>query len=264
VELTRWKQNWETLALLDPLWAILSDPSKKGQKWNKDDFFQSGKQHISELLDEVDSTGFPLRRGTALDFGCGVGRLTQALCDYFTKCYGVDISPTMVEQARLYNRFGGACVYVANDAPHLRCFESDTFDFIYTMIVLQHIPPDAGNAYIAEFVRIMKPEGLLIFQVPSTLRNEQANPQPTNNPTLAGAEASSSVENVDSGIATKAVDAKPEQLIDMYGIPRDQVERVVEAAGGRILNVQNYDCAGPGWISFRYWVTKPRLEAGSI
>src|SRR5208283_1883232 len=176
MELARLKQNWETLAQLDPLWAILSDPNKKGRKWDKEAFFRSGEAYISSLLDEVTATGFQLVHGTALDFGCGVGRLTQALCNHFDKCYGVDISSTMLDYARQYNRFGSDCVYVQNDSPDLHRFESDSFDFVYSTIVLQHVPPDAGKAYISEFVRTMKPGGLLIFQVPSTPRTAPAQP----------------------------------------------------------------------------------------
>ncbi len=42
--------------------------------------------------------------GKALDFGCGVGRLTQALADYFNEVAGVDVSPTMVNKALEYNK----------------------------------------------------------------------------------------------------------------------------------------------------------------
>jgi hypothetical protein len=70
-ELARLKKNWETLARLDPMWAILSDPSKKGRQWDPVAFFQSGEAEINSLLGEIKALGFPLLRGTALDFGCG-------------------------------------------------------------------------------------------------------------------------------------------------------------------------------------------------
>ena len=41
-----------------------------------------------------------LHRGTALDFGCGVGRLSQALTKYFEQVAGVDISHTMIAKAK--------------------------------------------------------------------------------------------------------------------------------------------------------------------
>ncbi len=38
----------------------------------------------------------------ALDFGCGIGRLTQLLCKFFKKCIGVDISKEMIKLANKY------------------------------------------------------------------------------------------------------------------------------------------------------------------
>ena len=43
------------------------------------------------------------RRDRALDFGCGVGRLTRALGTRFESALGVDISAGMIEQARRLN-----------------------------------------------------------------------------------------------------------------------------------------------------------------
>jgi 2-polyprenyl-3-methyl-5-hydroxy-6-metoxy-1,4-benzoquinol methylase len=148
MELTRLKESWETLAQRDPMWAILSNPSKKGRKWDPVAFFESGEAAINHWLIEAEATGVPLRRGTALDFGCGLGRLTQPLCRHFEKCYGVDISPTMIAEAGRYNRFGTACEYLLNGSPDLHRFENDTFDFICAYIVLQHMPADISKGYM--------------------------------------------------------------------------------------------------------------------
>jgi SAM-dependent methyltransferase len=266
MELTRLKKNWETLGRLDPMWAILSDPTKKGRKWDPAGFFKSGEADINGLLGEVTAMGFPLLRGTALDFGCGIGRLTQALCNHFGNCYGVDISSTMLDQAKQYNRFGSACIYALNDSPDLHLFEANSFDFIYSNIVLQHIPPDAGKNYISEFVRVMKSGGLLIFQVPSTLRiaPDQAAVSATIDQPKQAAKRNATLDKIRgvySSIKAKLhgerEDVSLEQLIDMYGIPREEVVKVLEGAGGKVLRVQEYNCAGPAWLSFRYWVTKP-------
>jgi hypothetical protein len=47
-----------------------------------------------------------------------------------------------------------------------------------------------------------------------------------------------------------------EGLIDMYGIPREEVIGVLVGASGKILHVDEFNSAGPEWLSFRYWVTK--------
>ena len=38
-----------------------------------------------------------------LDFACGTGRIIENLADYFDKAVGVDVSPTMLEEARKKN-----------------------------------------------------------------------------------------------------------------------------------------------------------------
>jgi len=169
---------WTTLGKVDPLWAILSDPEKENGKWDEAEFFESGKQEIGTALSTIEKMGFEVNFGAALDFGCGVGRLTQALGERFREVHGVDVAETMIEGARRYDRSGGTCTFHVNTQPDLRLFESDRFDFIYSRIVLQHIPPENTKQYVAEFMRILKPGGLLAFQLPGELAQENPRAHP--------------------------------------------------------------------------------------
>ena len=54
----------------------------------------------------IEESGTALNRGIAIDFGYGVGRLTQPLASRFDLAIGIDISPTMIEAAVKLNRFG--------------------------------------------------------------------------------------------------------------------------------------------------------------
>ena len=83
----------------------------------------------------------PQEHRRALDFGCGVGRLTQALADYVDHAVGVDIAPSMIELARRHNTHGSRCEYIVNDTDHLSRFADQIFDVVYTGRVLQHIAP---------------------------------------------------------------------------------------------------------------------------
>ena len=67
----------------------------------------------------------------------------------------MDISPVMLEQARQFNRKGERCQYVWNSAPDLRIFPDGYFDFIYSRITLQHIPPPRVQSYLKEFLRVL-------------------------------------------------------------------------------------------------------------
>ena len=162
---------WEKHARHDPLWAILSDPTKRGRRWELAKFFETGRREVSLLLERIHDIGVALHRHKALDFGCGVGRLTQALGSHFETAIGIDISPTMVRLADRLNRRPKTVAYVLNLRADLEMFSPDYFDLIYTDIVLQHIRPDAVVAYLHEFLRILRPGGLLVFQLPSHRRD---------------------------------------------------------------------------------------------
>jgi SAM-dependent methyltransferase len=66
----------------------------------------------------------------ALDFGCGLGRLSRALGERFADVLGMDISPAMAEQATRLNRRVAACRFVVNPCADLRGVPSDEFDLV--------------------------------------------------------------------------------------------------------------------------------------
>ncbi len=165
IRLEALQRNWDAIAADDPLWAILSAPDKKGNLWDFDEFMTSGTYEIDDLMSYVESLKVRMMRGRALDFGCGVGRLTQALTRHFAEVYGVDISPRMVEIATRYNRYGDRCHYFVNAVNNLEMFESGYFDFINSSMVLQHLHPSLSKRYISEFLRVLAPAGVLIFQL---------------------------------------------------------------------------------------------------
>lgn len=165
-DLKQIQQDWNDLAEIDPLWAIASIPDKAFNNWDIEEFFESGNEYVEEALALIRNSGISLHKGTVLDFGCGVGRLTQALAEEFDSCYGVDISPRMIELANQFNRFGDRCKYILNTELDLSIFEDNFFDFVYTAEVLQHLPVELTKKYIKEFVRTLKSDGAAVFQMP--------------------------------------------------------------------------------------------------
>lgn len=174
--LTRLQAVWENHAKEDPLWAILTDSAKIGRKWDLAEFFQTGEREIDGLLETLALHQIDFDFAAALDFGCGVGRLSQALSRKFQSVSGVDISPTMIETAKSLNQYKDSCSYFLNARRDLQIFKDETFSFIYSNIVLQHIPPDLIRQYLAEFSRVLKPDGLLVFHLPSRLRSAEGLP----------------------------------------------------------------------------------------
>src|SRR5690349_15678614 len=102
--MSRQAREWDDLAGLDPLWAVLSQPAfARDGGGDVEAFFATGDGEVSGALDVARELGLPVRYGSALDFGCGVGRLTRALAARFERCVGVDVSPRMVDAARRLN-----------------------------------------------------------------------------------------------------------------------------------------------------------------
>jgi SAM-dependent methyltransferase len=168
-------RNWDAFGEADPLFGILSDPTKSGGQWGIDEFYDSGREHVDHVLGVLRGLDVSYRPGVCLDFGCGVGRLTMPLSTRFERTIGVDVAKSMVALARRYDRLGHRCEFVVNRRPDLRMFPDATFDFVHSCLVLQHIPPDIALGYVREFLRVAKPGGLIVFQsTADTFTEEEA------------------------------------------------------------------------------------------
>ena len=159
------KNDWEHLAERDALWAILTDNRKVGGKWEVDEFMATGVAEIDTVLRHLRRIRqVPDPNGAVLDFGCGVGRLTQALAPSLCLlCRRGYFWSRWIEKAEALNRHLH-CRYVVNAEEKLP-FADGTFSFIYSNIVLQHVPPRFAEGYLREFVRLLAPGGVLVFGV---------------------------------------------------------------------------------------------------
>jgi 2-polyprenyl-3-methyl-5-hydroxy-6-metoxy-1,4-benzoquinol methylase len=80
---------WDALGRRDPHWAILSEPGRQGG-WDDEQFFATGKAEIDATVTELGE--LLMTKDAALDFGCGLGRLTQALAAHFSTVSGIDVA----------------------------------------------------------------------------------------------------------------------------------------------------------------------------
>lgn len=160
------EKNWNGLGETDPYWAVLTDPNKQNNQWSSEEFYETGRNFFNFILKdlEIEET---VGKQKALDFGCGPGRITQAMCPHFEAVCGVDISASMIEKANTENQFSDKCNYFTNPKNDLSLFEDNTFDLVFSIITLQHIPPQYSINYVKEFTRIAKPGGLIVFNLPS-------------------------------------------------------------------------------------------------
>lgn len=157
-------RDWETLARSDPLWAVYVRDGTKGGRWDPAEFRQTGAAEVARSWGTLTRLGLEPPHGWALDFGCGVGRLTRPLAQRMDRVVGLDVSSTMVSLAVQECRDLPSATFVISDAPRLP-FQDETFGLVYSSLVLQHLPAAAALGYIEEFGRILRPGGIAVFQV---------------------------------------------------------------------------------------------------
>jgi SAM-dependent methyltransferase len=167
VSLGQLQDDWTRLGKEDPLWAVYVAPGTRGGKWDVEAFFDLGRREVDGALAALPGLGLAPGRRRALDFGCGVGRLSQALAAHVDEVTGLDIAPSMLEKARELDRSGGRVQFVLNQKPDLSLIPTGSVDIVYSSLVLQHMPPELARGYLGEFVRVLAPGGVAIFQVAS-------------------------------------------------------------------------------------------------
>lgn len=114
-----------------------------------------------ECVEALVKNGFTLE-GKVLDIGCGVGRIMNALVDGAlvnkNMIYGVDISQPMLAIAKDNSPWASYTTYRQCDGRKLP-FDREQFDFVYSMLVFQHIPAEAKKSYIQEAARVLRKGG---------------------------------------------------------------------------------------------------------
>ncbi len=225
------QKTWDSFAQTVPLWAVLTAGKPKDFEWDEKDFFDKGELAIKRILEHMTYTWIQPEKNLALDFGCGVGRLSINLAGHFKKVVGVDVSAHMLEHAESYSKkFNRSnCSFIHNPQCNLSVFQSDQFDFIVSMITLQHMKEEYILLYLKEFIRVLKPNGVIYFQLPDQIKKS----------------ASYDFFNVGD---------EPE--MEMHGISRPTIIDYLESQGTKVQAVIEDDCCGPEIRSFRYIAIK--------
>jgi SAM-dependent methyltransferase len=249
---------WEDWGRIDPFWAILTEADARHGRWDVDRFFATGVEQVATMLAHTQRYGRPARRGTALDFGCGLGRLTHALAPHFERTYGLDVASTMIKRAqRLDTEFGrSGAVFVRHDREDLSRYVSGSVDFLSCLLVLQHLPSrGAIEGYLREFVRVLSPGGVAVVQLPV-----RTPPPDLYVPLLTRAARLLRAVGV-SPTFLYGRHWEPEML--MSGIPYEETVTIFETAGGQLLDAAPED-AHPGGVVSRTYFVAPRDGAPPV
>ncbi len=146
---THTDREWEYFARTDPYWAVITKEKYRRKNLTAqavEEFFAQGENYIAFVLDAIRrqiATDFA--PCTALDFGCGVGRLILPLARRCQRVVGLDVADTMLQEARQRSAaLGLSNVHFLKSDDQLSALEG-TFDLVHSFIVFQHIPCSRGE-----------------------------------------------------------------------------------------------------------------------
>jgi len=240
------RQVWNVLGEHDPFWAILSQPETRGGRWDVETFFASGAAEVQVLQHYFELFKRPINRHKALDFGCGVGRVTRALSPLFDQVIGVDIAGSMIDKAKALNAEMSNVGFIENSQADLRIINDSSIDLVYSNITLQHMPPQFAKCYIAEFLRILAPGGLAVFQLACDY-----------DPTWRGRVFRWVPNNLLNPIRRLLYRSKA--VFEMYILSELDVLKITEAGQGSVLHKEDHSGAGAGFVSRRFFIAKNEI-----
>lgn len=166
--------HWETWAKRDPYYAVLSAEEFRRGSIDADarnKFFDSGERHVQQVLERIAARGWQAGRTAALDYGCGVGRLVMPFARHFERVVGVDVSSSMLAEARRNCEQGGVPNVQLIPVSQFNS-ELGQFDLVHSCLVLQHIPVPAGLEIISRLASLLKVGGVGALQFPLDCRGD--------------------------------------------------------------------------------------------
>jgi len=122
-----------------------------------------GTSYISHLETEFVLRNCPTQPGhRVLDIGVGTGRIAQLLAPRGVQVYGIDISPGMLDQAKM-RLIGSQVNFTLADAGQGIPFKDASFDFVICFRVIKYIP--TWRRTIQEVARVLKPGGIYLLEI---------------------------------------------------------------------------------------------------
>jgi len=141
----RLASQWNALGEEEPFWSVLTQEKYKAANFDdqkRAEFFATGFKDASLIDLFCRRNKVAIKRGICLELGCGVGRVTQHLATIFDKIIAIDISKgNLAECKKMVETLGLSNVETQRLRSPNDLNDLPQFDFLYSIIVLQHNPP---------------------------------------------------------------------------------------------------------------------------
>ncbi len=119
---------------------------------------------------QAEKVGHYVNKGdTVLELGCGIGRIIKHLSVHCRYIYGVDISEKMLAHGANWLRGIQNVELIRCNGKDLGNLPDGWVDFVYSLLVLQHMDKNDAYVYLKEIFRILKDGGRTLLNFPYIL-----------------------------------------------------------------------------------------------
>jgi 2-polyprenyl-3-methyl-5-hydroxy-6-metoxy-1,4-benzoquinol methylase len=245
---------WEEWGRRDPYYGVITDPKFRRSEMDdriKREFFESGESHAHGVLATIRryvDPGFAPR--TVLDFGCGVGRLLIPFAKVVDEVVGVDVSPSMLQEARRNCDEHGLCNVRLLDSDDTLSTLTGSFDLIHSCIVFQHIPTERGRAIFSKLLQHLRPGGVGAVQLTYSKTHFVSTHGIAPAPPMA-------TPSLDSSAQLIAPGADPEIQMNPYNL--NEILFLMQHQGVQQFHVEFSDHGGELGVFLFFAVTGPQI-----
>jgi ubiquinone/menaquinone biosynthesis C-methylase UbiE len=156
------RRDWDDRARKNAFYYIASWRTD----WDLSGFLASGEEDYARLVTPaLQRAGLAPNDKMMLELGCGAGRMTHGFAKRFKQVIAFDVSSEMLLRARQNLHGVDNVTWLQGNGIDLRNAPNESVDFVFSYLVLQHLPKEElVRTYIREMHRVLKPEGICLFQ----------------------------------------------------------------------------------------------------
>ena len=125
-----------------------------------EEVLQRGAKRVESIAEAIEeATGATVEGRTALDYGCGVGRIAVPLAERCERVYGVDLSPSILRETRANAERMGVDNLETLEVGRLDEL-AGRYDLLISLHVLQHIRTGDGERIFERLLAGLRPGGV--------------------------------------------------------------------------------------------------------
>jgi glycosyltransferase involved in cell wall biosynthesis/SAM-dependent methyltransferase len=156
----RMREYWDEAARKNAAFYVDTDVSYDDP--DMEQFWATGRTIVEHAY--VNAAVKPEGNALAVEIGSGLGRNCKVLGEHFEQVVGIDIAPSMVEQATELVTMPNVR-FVVGDGDGLSAIETESADYVLSFTVFQHmVSLSLITANMHDAARVLRPGGVFAFQ----------------------------------------------------------------------------------------------------